>query len=450
MTIHSIRAAAISFIAGALLTIGFAAPAAAETSVYHPNAGSRNFNSGAGGWTGSQDSGGPCETASACPDVTNTYQPNGGSGGGGFIRSAFGGTLGVGGERSALWSSPAFVYRGAKNQFPDQLSFDLDRRADVDALLSVTGNEAEFTAELVDAQTGTAVTTAATAPLEGAPDWAAIPTASVNPKQLEIGRSYFIRIISRIEFGADVLANSTADYDNVVLTATVDNTGPSCSGIILGSKNDDKITGSNGGERIKTFKGKDVVFGLRGGDCLFGGPDNDRLSGMIGPDTVNGNTGNDVLRGGPGKDTMNGGAGNDRLRGVAGNDVMKGGGGDDDISGAAGADAANGGGGNDVVKGGAGPDKLKGGGGNDVINGFADDDNLRGGAGKDKILGGGGRDIVTGGGGKDTISTGAGRDIIKTRGGGVDRVKCGPGKDGVLADPRDKVGPSCEKVKLRK
>jgi Ca2+-binding RTX toxin-like protein len=446
----SIQLVAASVCAIAFLAFAFAGPAHAETSIYHPEAGSRNFNNGPGGWTGSDSAGGPCAVPLVCPSVTNSYQANGGSGGGGYLRSEFGGLLGVAGERSAIWTSPPFAYRGAKNQFPDELSFDLDRRADVDALLSVTGNEAEFTAELVDAETGTAVTTAATAPLEGAPDWSAIPTADVNPNQLEIGKAYFIRIISRIEFGADVLPGSTADYDNVVLTATVDNTGPSCSGIILGTKNDDNLTGSNGGERIKSFKGKDKVFGLRGGDCLYGGPDNDRLTGMIGPDTVNGNTGVDFLRGGPGKDSLNGGEGDDKLRGVAGNDTMKGGAGDDDISGAAGADVANGSGGDDAVKGGAGPDKLKGGGGKDVINGFADGDSLRGGGGADTIRSGGDRDNVTGGGGKDTISTGAGRDIIKSRGGGVDRVKCGGGKDGVLADRRDKVGPSCEKVKLRK
>lgn len=450
MIVRSIRVAVAGAFLAATLVAGPVTIASAEKSVYHPNAQSRNFNGGPGGWTGSAEAGGPCAIALLCPSVTNSHQANGGAGGGGYLRSEFGGLLGVAGERSAIWESPPFVYDGAKNQFPDEVTFDLDRRADVDAFLSVTGNEAEFTAELVDAQTGTAVTTAATAPLEGAPDWSAIPTASVNPNQLEIGNRYFVRITSRIEFGADVAAGSTADYDNVVLTAIVDNTGPSCSGIILGTKKDDDIRGSNGGERIKTFKGKDRLTGLRGGDCLFGGPDRDRASGMIGPDTVNGNTGDDDLRGGAGKDSLNGGEGNDTLQADAGNDTAKGGSGNDSVSGASGADNLNGSAGDDSVKGGGGPDRLKGGGGDDLLSGSADGDNLRGGAGTDTIRSGGDRDNVTGGGGKDKISTGAGRDIIKTRGGGKDRVNCGGGKDSVLADPGDQVSKNCEKVKFRK
>ena len=39
------------------------------------------------------------------------------------------------GERSAIWRSPDFRYNGAGGQFPAELTFDMDRRADVDALL---------------------------------------------------------------------------------------------------------------------------------------------------------------------------------------------------------------------------------------------------------------------------------------------------------------------------
>jgi hypothetical protein len=50
-------------------------------------------------------------------------------------------------------------------------------------------------------------------------------------------------------------------------------------------------------------------------------------------------------------------------------------------------------------------------------------------------------------GGKDGVKAGAGADLIVVNGGGRDRVFCGGGKDTVVADRKDRVAKSCEKVR---
>ena len=131
---------------------------------------------------------------------------------------------------------------------------------------------------------------------------------------------------------------------------------------------------------------------------------------------------------------INGTAAADRLNGTALNDL---------ICGFGGADILNGLGGNDTIKGGGGNDKLNGADGGDSLSGGSGKDRLSGGAGKDKLSGGGGNDRLDGGGGKNRLSGGAGNDSIDSVNGKPETVKCGPGRDSVRADPRDKVS-GCE------
>jgi Ca2+-binding RTX toxin-like protein len=63
---------------------------------------------------------------------------------------------------------------------------------------------------------------------------------------------------------------------------------------------------------------------------------------------------------------------------------------------------------------------------------------LDGGAGDDRLNGGYDADVVRGG---------PGDDRIVARGGGIDRITCGPGVDTVIADSRDGVDGSCERVR---
>jgi hypothetical protein len=84
-----------------------------------------------------------------------------------------------------------------------------------------------------------------------------------------------------------------------------------------------------------------------------------------------------------------------------------------------------------------GPDTLRGLGGADTIFGLAGNDVLDGGAGNDTLIGGPGRDLLIGG---------PGNDVISARDGQRDRVRCGTGRDRVLADRRDAVARDCERV----
>jgi hypothetical protein len=84
-------------------------------------------------------------------------------------------------------------------------------------------------------------------------------------------------------------------------------------------------------------------------------------------------------------------------------------------------------------------DRLVGGTGADV---------LRGGAGADVLIGGAGDDRLTGGPGRDRLEGGAGNDVLDARDHhGGDVVRCGSGRDRVLADRGDRVSRDCESVR---
>ena len=138
--------------------------------------------------------------------------------------------------------------------------------------------------------------------------------------------------------------------------------------------------------------------------------------------------GDDLLNGTDKADTIFGLGGNDVLLGLAGNDLLDGGAGDDNLDG------------------GKGRDKLKGQKGDDVLTGGDGDDVLIGGPGKDKLNGGKGNDTLTGNGGKDSLVGGPGNDKINARDGVAELVKCGPGKDRVTADKKDRLS-GCERVR---
>jgi hypothetical protein len=147
---------------------------------------------------------------------------------------------------------------------------------------------------------------------------------------------------------------------------------------------------------------------------------------------IEGTDGADTLIGGPTGDSIRARGGNDTVSADRDNDCVSGSGGNDDLSGDSGDDTVRGGGGDDVVRGGDGKDLLKGN------------------AGTDKLKGGKGPDTIRGGADADKIGGGEGNDKINVRGGGSDKVNCGSGEDRVKAGKNDKVGKSCEIVKLRK
>jgi hypothetical protein len=91
----------------------------------------------------------------------------------------------------------------------------------------------------------------------------------------------------------------------------------------------------------------------------------------------------------------------------------------------------------DRIVGTKGPDRLRGLGGGDTILGLAGSDVLDGGVGNDTLIGGPGNDLLLGG---------RGNDVISVRDGQRDRVRCGPGRDRVIADRNDTVSRDCERV----
>ena len=102
--------------------------------------------------------------------------------------------------------------------------------------------------------------------------------------------------------------------------------------VVLGSRKNDRITGSNRSDVIFTFGGNDHVSSGRGNDCIVGGKGGDQLSGGLGKDTIIGGEGRDNLNGGSGGDKMMGGVGNDTLNAAYGRDKASGGKGNDAIN----------------------------------------------------------------------------------------------------------------------
>ena len=87
--------------------------------------------------------------------------------------------------------------------------------------------------------------------------------------------------------------------------------------------------------------------------------------------------------------------------------------------------------------------------GPDSLRGTAKADRLAGGKGNDKLYGLGGNDTLLGAPGRDALSGGPGNDRLTDRDGERDSFACGPGRDTVIGDQRDRAPSDCEVV-LRK
>jgi hypothetical protein len=193
-------------------------------SKYPAAAASRGFTGSVAGWTSSSGNDGLCLPPLLCAGVANSYEETGGADGGGFIRSAYTGVAGataVGGTTTGVWESPAFTYAGAPGGGAATVSFNLDRRASVDQLLAVAGNSAEYTVRLIDlSKGGEALTLIVPTTLAGADSWTGVSRGSIDPKSLNSGDEYRIQITSSYTTGTSVLVTGSADYDNVVLSAS--------------------------------------------------------------------------------------------------------------------------------------------------------------------------------------------------------------------------------------
>jgi len=104
---------------------------------------------------------------------------------------------------------------------------------------------------------------------------------------------------------------------------------------------------------------------------------------------------------------------------------------------------------NDVILGTQGLDSLCGRAGRDVLRGRGGNDRLWGNRDRDILVGGAGNDILDPGPSIDRVLGGDGADRLLLRDGVADVVSCGPGRDVVFADRRDKVAKDCEVVVRR-
>ncbi len=82
----------------------------------------------------------------------------------------------------------------------------------------------------------------------------------------------------------------------------------------------------------------------------------------------------------------------------------------------------------------------------DTLRGLRGNDRLYGGSGNDRLFGGLGNDRLEGGRGRDILDAGAGNDRIFAQDKAVDTIRCGAGRDVVVADRSDRVARDCETV----
>ena len=102
-----------------------------------------------------------------------------------------------------------------------------------------------------------------------------------------------------------------------------------------------------------------------------------------------------------------------------------------------------------VITGNARANTLNGSPGRDIMRGLGGNDRLFGRGGADRLFGGLGSDRLVGGTGRDTIEGGPGNDLVESRDGARDVIRCGPGRDTVVADRLDWISRDCERSRRR-
>ncbi len=305
-------------------------------------------------------------------------------------------------------------------------SFNLDYPAPVD----VTFN---YTTEDIDATAGEDYTaTSGQTTIPAGETTATIDIATTEDTIYDEGTQTF-----NLNLTGLMGATFSNDETELTLTAFIEDRDEPLT--LIGTNEDDFLTGGGANDSLKGNAGNDYLYGEAGNDTLRGDAGDDSLDGGEGDDSLFGNAGNDTIIGGEGYDriveiydgnfvlsdtqlnangvnsidgiemvNMTGGNSNNFINAnsvtsidtiinsQAGNDTIRGGAAKDIIN--AGAD-------DDVVIAGAGNDNIKGDTGNDSLNGGAGDDTLVGSAGNDTIVGGSGFDLLLESGNSDFILT---------------------------------------------
>lgn len=95
-----------------------------------------------------------------------------------------------------------------------------------------------------------------------------------------------------------------------------------CANLRTGRNGDDRLLGTELGDRLVGLGGNDRLSGGTGADCLDGGPGRDRLEGGADDDRLAGGSGRDRLLGGAGDDRIRVGSGANRVAGGPGRDTI--------------------------------------------------------------------------------------------------------------------------------
>jgi hypothetical protein len=235
-------------------------PGMASADTYAPGANAQDFGTDQGGWTSGIRSDGLCVPGVTCPVVANSYVNAGGAGGaGGFIRTSMVYIATVGTMTHATWTSPTFTYNGDRGGIPSEVTFTMDRRANVGQLVGAGGSNASFSVVIHNASTNRDITIVPPTTQLNAVGWTGIPAVSIMPSRLNIGDRYQFRITSIYDaVTADVLGNGTSDYDNVVLE-----TSGAASGILDASTLRRLILGSQGLPGSATFNSKGKTLSIK-------------------------------------------------------------------------------------------------------------------------------------------------------------------------------------------
>ena len=111
----------------------------------------------------------------------------------------------------------------------------------------------------------------------------------------------------------DTFGNSV----NISQTVNVQACGKEASyyNMIMGTAEDDILSGTNVADLIFAEEGDDIILGEKGNDCIFGGEGDDIIFGNEGSDNLSGGDGNDIIKGQSGDDIISGSSGIDVIDG---------------------------------------------------------------------------------------------------------------------------------------
>ncbi|MGI8593551.1 MAG: calcium-binding protein [Solirubrobacteraceae bacterium] len=246
----------------------------------------------------------------------------------------------------------------------------------------------------------------------------------------------------------DAMANDGAPGENDSVAGDVESVG--------GATGADQIVGNDGDNGLQLgYAGTGGrVQGLGGDDRVIGGESEDTVEGGEGDDVVSDGDLNGA------SSTLSGGPGNDVLQAV---DFAEEQGNTTEVEMAPTADKISCGAGRDQATLDTADPRpadcevltvrtptqatTSGSDGEDVIVGAGGEDRISARAGNDRVSGLGGNDRIDGGAGRDKLSGGPGNDVIRSRDRERDTIRCGTGRDVVVADRSDRVSRDCERVK---